>query len=176
MIDWIEPAETVEATFWGRSSAARPWRRGIGPGTAVIVAAIVVAAASIAGWRYYTESRFGRVELVTEGDSVVVQVLDESGDLAIGEPFDLATRAVVSLPEGDYRLRVNGVGRMGRTYRFAVNRGETQAHTISIDEGRLLGGAQAAFAVGACSGTGGVNSVCAGSGHARDLGREGGLH
>ena len=29
---------------------------------------------------------------------------------------------------------------MGRTFRVAVNRGETLAHTISIDEGRLLGG------------------------------------
>ena len=51
-------------------------------------------------------------------------MLDESSDSPIGEPFDLVTRAVVSLPEGDYRLRVNGVGRIGRTYRFAVNRGK----------------------------------------------------
>ena len=53
----------------------------------------------------------------------------------------------VSLPDGDYRLRVNGVGRIGRTYRFAVNRGETQSHTISIDEGRLRGGEQSNVAV-----------------------------
>ena len=74
---------------------------------------------------------------------MVVQVLAESSDTAIGEPFDLA-RAVVTLPAGDYRLRVNGKGRVGRTYRFGVNRGETQSHSISIDEGRLLGGEQAA--------------------------------
>ena len=35
---------------------------------------------------------------------------------------------------------MNGKGRLGRTYRFAVNRRETQAQKISLDEGRLLGG------------------------------------
>ena len=82
--------------------------------------------------------RTGRVELTTEGDPVVVQVLAEDSDTPIGEPFDLATRAVVELPDGDYRLRVNGRGRLGRTFRFAVNRGETLAHSVSIDEGTLL--------------------------------------
>ena len=144
MIDLDGQAETVEATLWGRArSAVLRRRRGIAYAIAAIAAAFVVGAASIGGWRYYNESKLGRVELLTEGEPVVAQVLDESRDLAVGEPFDLATRAVVSLPEGDYRLRVNGVGRMGRTYRFAVNRGETQAHTVSIDEGRLLGGERA---------------------------------
>ncbi len=82
----------------------------------------------------------GRVVLTTEGEPVVVQVLEEEKDGLIGEAFDLARRAVVTLPEGEYRLRVDGKGRLGRTYRFAVNRGETQTHPVSIDEGRLLGG------------------------------------
>ncbi len=70
----------------------------------------------------------------------MAQVLDESSDSPIGEAFDLADRAVLTLPEGEYRLRVNGKGRVGRTYRFAVNRGERQSHAISLDEGQLLGG------------------------------------
>ena len=84
----------------------------------------------------------GRIELITEGEPVVMQVLAESSDTAIGEAFDLGRSAVVELPAGEYRVRVNGKGRLGRTYRFGVNRGETQSHTISIDEGRLLGGEQ----------------------------------
>ncbi len=101
---------------------------------------LIVVAASVVGWRLYAEWRTGRVELTTEGEPVIVQVLAEDSDTPIGEPFDLATRAVMELPEGDYRLRVNGKGRLGRTFRFAVNRGETLAHSVSIDEGRLLGG------------------------------------
>jgi hypothetical protein len=142
-----EQTETMDATLWGRTAAVRRGRRGIVYAIGAIVASFVLGAASIVGWQYYAESRIGRVELLTEGDAVVAQVLDESGELAIGEPFDLVTRAVVSLPEGDYQLRVNGVGRIGRTYRFAVNRGETQEHTISIDEGRLLGGEQSTVVV-----------------------------
>jgi hypothetical protein len=104
------------------------------------IGTLLVIAASVGGWRLYAEWRLGRIELTTEDAPVVCQVLAESSDSPIGEPFDLVTRAVVALPAGDYRLHVSGKGRLSRTYRFAVNRGETQTHTISIDEGRLLGG------------------------------------
>ena len=111
-------------------------RMGIGYALGGAVVTLIV----IAGWRFYAGWRTGRVELTTEGDPVVVQVLAEDSDTPIGEPFDLAARAVVELPEGDYRLRVNGKGRLGRTFRFEINRGETHRRTISIDDGRLLGG------------------------------------
>jgi hypothetical protein len=100
---------------------------------------LLVLAAAIGGWWVYAGWRMGRIELTTEGEPVVVQVLGETSDTAIGEPIDLASRAFLELPAGEYRLRVNGKGRLGRTYRFGVNRGETQAHAIAIDEGRLLG-------------------------------------
>ena len=103
-------------------------------------AALLLMAGSVLAWRLYAEWRLGRIELTTDGAPVVAQVLAETSDDPIGEPFDLVTRAIVSLPAGEYRLRVNGMGRLGRTYRFTVNRGETQTHTISIDEGRLAMG------------------------------------
>ncbi len=110
---------------------------------AVIAATVLVMATCIVGWRAHAEWQLGRIELTTDGEPVVAQVLAEASDTTIGEPFDLVSRAVVALPAGEFRLRVNGKGRLGRTYRFAVNRGETQSHTISIDEGRLLGGERA---------------------------------
>ncbi len=108
------------------------------------IATVLLAAGSVAGWRFYAEWREGRIELITEDAPVVAQVLAESDDTTIGEPFDLVTRAVITLPAGEYRLRVNGMGRLGRTYRFTVNRGEKETHSISIDEGRLLGGERGA--------------------------------
>ncbi len=101
---------------------------------------LAVIAAVVGGLRLYGEWRIGRVELIVEGEPVVGQVLADGSDTAVGEPFDLVSRAVLALPDGEYRLRVEGKGRVGRTYRFAVNRGETQTHEISLDEGRLLGG------------------------------------
>ncbi len=104
------------------------------------MATMLLLAAALLAWRFYDAWRFGRIELTTVDAPVVVQVLAESSDTPIGEPFDLVTLAVVSLPAGDYRLHVSGKGRLSRTYRFGVTLGETQTHEISLDEGRLLGG------------------------------------
>jgi FG-GAP-like repeat len=113
--------------------------RSIAPVVAVTLAVVALLIGSC--W-FYAGWRMGQIELTTEGQPVVAQVLDETSDTAFGEPFDLAKRAVVALPAGEYRLRVEGTGRLGRTFRFAVNRGETQSYSISIDEGVLLGATQ----------------------------------
>ena len=113
-------------------------RPGLGVRYALLGAGLMLVA--VFGWRFYAGWRIGRVVLETEGTPLLVQVQEEATDHAIGEPFDLVTRAVLELPAGDYRLRVNGTGRLGRTYRMGVNRGEALKHTISIDEGRMLVG------------------------------------
>ena len=107
-------------------------------------AGALVLLIAIVGWRLFLSWRAGRVELRTDGEGLIVQVLEEERDRSVGEPLGLVDRAVIELPEGDYRLRVEGKGRLGRTFRFAVNRGEMQSYSISIDEGRLLGGEAAA--------------------------------
>ena len=75
-----------------------------------IGALVLVVAASVAGPRIYWQWQLGRIELYTDFEPVVVQVLADASDTAIGEPFDVATRAVVELPAGEYRLRVKGAG------------------------------------------------------------------
>jgi outer membrane protein assembly factor BamB len=137
-----EPArERRRGSFFARAvDVGRAQRAAIRVAVTAVACTLIVVASSVVGWRLYAQWRTGRVELTPEREPVVVQVLAEDSDTPVGEPFDLATRAMIELPAGDYRLRVNGKGRMGRTFRFAVNRGETLAHSVSIDEGRLLGG------------------------------------
>jgi hypothetical protein len=101
---------------------------------------LLLLAVGLTAWRCYTQWRLGRIELNNAGPPLTVQVLAESDDEPVGEAFDIAKHAVMSLPAGDYRLRATAPGRLGRTYRFAVNRGETQAYSLSLGEGRLLGG------------------------------------
>ncbi len=137
-----DAARPSEGGLRGAGAAVRSWCVAIGRKIVAAVPVLLLLAALFGCWRLYENWRSGRVELVSEGDPLIVQVLAENSDTTIGEPFDLATRAVLTLPAGEYRLRANGKGRLGRTYRFAINRGETQTHTISIDEGRLLGGEQ----------------------------------
>jgi hypothetical protein len=137
-----EPERRRHRTSFFARAAHGVKERWVANRIAVIAVAstLMVITASMVGWRFFEEWRAGHIELKTVGAPLVVQVLAEASDAPIGAPFDLISRAQITLPAGEYRLRVDGNGRLGRTYRFAVNRGETQAHTLSIDEGRLLGG------------------------------------
>ncbi len=134
---WVSP--TLRA---GEVRAARVFagvrRRWAAIGFAAVGAAVMLVL--IVAWWCYAWWRSGRVELIAEEESVVVQVLDEATEEPVGEPVGLVDRVVIELPAGEYKLRVEGKGRLSRTFRFSVNRGETLAHSISIDEGRLLGG------------------------------------
>jgi outer membrane protein assembly factor BamB len=114
-----------------RGRGMRLWDAAVG---ALVLVAVIL------GWRAYASWCTGRVELTTRGEAVLVQVLEEASDKPMGEAMGLVDRAVLELPAGEYRLRVDGRGRLGRTFRFSVHRGETQSYAISIDEGRLLGG------------------------------------
>jgi hypothetical protein len=136
--------ETAASTARSRGvlrwlNSIRQRKRTILDRAVTVAVTVLVLLAGLAAWRFYSTWRLGRVELTNDGPPLFAQVLPESGDEPLGEPFDVVTRATVALPAGDYRLRVHGVGRLGRTYRFAVNAGETQTHALSLDEGRLLG-------------------------------------
>jgi hypothetical protein len=120
-----------------RLSGAFPARRTI---LRIAAAVVLLELAALTAWRLYDHWRTGRIELTNQGPPLTVQVLDESGERPIGAPFDVLTKWALDLPDGEYRLRVTGLGRLGRTYRFAINRGETVGHELSIDEKRLLGG------------------------------------
>ncbi len=105
-----------------------------------IAAVIVLELVGLAAWWSYSRWRVGHIALTNEGPPLVVQVLDESGEHPIGKPFDLVTTSTLTLPDGDYRLRIDGVGRLGQTDRLAVNRGETMEYKLSLEEGRPMDG------------------------------------
>ena len=103
-------------------------------------ATLMLVIGAFGAWRYYSEWRLGRVVLTTDGPPLAAEVLPtSSGDRPIGEPFDVGTRTVLTLPAGDYRLRVKAAGHMSQTYRVAVNRGETRTHHLTLDDDRMLG-------------------------------------
>ena len=118
----------------------RSRRKVLGAGAIGVAATVLLLVGATLAWRSYSEWRLGRVVFTNDGPPLSAQVLSESGNELAGEPIDVVGRSAVSLPEGDYRLRVTGHGRLGRTYRFAVNRGEALTYALSLDEGRLLGG------------------------------------
>jgi hypothetical protein len=65
-----------------------------------VAATLLIVLATFGAWRFYSEWRLGRVELTTDGPPLTVQVLPETGDQPFGEPFDVVSRYVLSLPAG----------------------------------------------------------------------------
>ncbi len=120
----------------GSASASfrRPSRRIILRTAAVLIA---LELAAFAAWWVHDGWRRGQVELINSGAPLTVEVLDESGTSPVGEPIELITRATLRLPDGDYWVRLSGMGRLGQTYRLAVNRGDSIRYEVSLDRGRL---------------------------------------
>ena len=117
----------------------RKRKKAIGVGALTVAATSLLIVSAFLGWQSYQQSLLGRVLLSTDGPPLTAQVLSESGEKEVGEPFAVGTRTVATLPEGRYRLRVEGPGIFGQTYQFGVNRGELGRYQVSGDENRLLG-------------------------------------
>ncbi len=118
-------------------------RKAVRAMATIVTAVVLLQLAATAVWWCYSAWGLGHIELTNDGPPVTVQVLDESGQEPIGPPVELVTRTTLPLPDGEYRLRVTGSGRLGQTSRFAVNQGETIVHPITLDDNRLLGEAPA---------------------------------
>ncbi len=118
----------------------RKRKKAIGAAAVGIAATVLLMLVAVLGWRSYSDWRLGRIELTTDGSPLTGRLLAGSSDEPVGEPFEFGSRTVLSLPGGDYRLRLTGTGQLGQTYRMAVNRGETHAHRLSLSEGLMIVG------------------------------------
>ncbi len=104
----------------------------------MFAAGILVTLVALGAWWVHDYLRRGEVELVNMGSPLTVEVLDESGTALVAAPIEVITRTTLRLPDGDYRVRLSGMGRLGQTYRMDVNRGESTEYRVSLDRGRLL--------------------------------------
>jgi len=109
-----------------------------GAGLATVVTVLLLLGA-LGAWRYYSEWRLGRIVLTTDGPALTAKVIPETGLDPIGEPFSIGAHSMLALPAGDYRLRVQGPGLLGQTFRVAFNRGETRTHKVTLGDNRLMG-------------------------------------
>jgi outer membrane protein assembly factor BamB/predicted Ser/Thr protein kinase len=119
----------------------RRQRRALGVAGITAAASVALMAAVAGGWTWYQNWRLGHIVLTTDGAPLTAQVLADSSDDTIGEPFSVGTKTAVSYPDGDYRIRLTGKGLLGQTFRLAVNRGETRTQPVTLDDDRLLGSA-----------------------------------
>ena len=147
-MDHTTPTDLGGTPITGRPVSVAPFVervvRGRRPVLATAAMATIVTAllalGTLAAWHVYSGWQIGWIELTNGGSPLLVQLLPEIGEEPLAEPFAVVKSSMLALPAGDYRLDVNAAGRIGRTYRFAVNGGETQTYLLSLDEGRLLAG------------------------------------
>lgn len=152
-------AGDLRAVLDGRAIQARraPWterlarsvrkhRKAVRVASIAVAASLLVVAAILGGWSWFREWRLGRVLLSTEGLPLTAQVVQGDGETAVAEPFSIGTNTSLALPAGDYQLRLKAAGRLGRTVRLGLNRGETLTRTVSLEEGVLFGADSIPFA------------------------------
>ena len=95
-------------------------------------ATVLLVLSAFVLWRVNAQPHLGWIELTNSGPPLIAQVLRESSDEPVADPFPVMARSTLALPAGEYRLRVHGVGRLGRTYRFSRQpRRDTDAHSLA---------------------------------------------
>jgi hypothetical protein len=152
-------ADDLRAVLDGRPIQARraPWterlarsvrkhKKALASAATAVAACLLLVAASYAAWRWYADWRLGRVVLTTDGPPLTADVLPAGDDTPVTEPFTIGTSTPLALPAGDYRLRLRAPGRLGRTVRVGLNRGETVTHRVSLEQGLLFGSEAISYA------------------------------
>ena len=86
---------------WFRARKRRVRDRAV-----TVVAILLIQVVVWTLWWWYSQWRLGRIVLTNSGILLVVEVLPETGDEALGEPLDLVSKLTLTLPAGDYRLRI----------------------------------------------------------------------
>jgi hypothetical protein len=121
-MDQPDPTDLASRPIQGRRlSLGRPVSRRVRRRRKVLAAVALASVATallmlgaLASWHVYAQRRLGWIELTNDGPPLLAQVLAEADEVPLGEPFSVMTNSTLALPAGDYRLRVHGVGQLGR--------------------------------------------------------------
>jgi serine/threonine protein kinase len=87
-------------------------------------------------WQRYDDWRKGRLFLASDGTAATAELFHDDGTSA-GPPFSLPTEEPLSLPAGEYQLRLRGRGFLEESYRVRVDRAVERAYDVSLADQRL---------------------------------------
>ncbi len=138
-------AEDLRAFLEGRSIKARRtpvwektarWvkrqKKSVAIGTIAAVTSVVLAGACLAFWLRHEQSKLGRLNLSTRGETLTAEILDAKRDVRVVEPFTVPTRSPVALPEGDYRVRLSAPRKLSETYQLRLERWLDQNYEVDL--------------------------------------------
>lgn len=132
--------EPIHARRIGRFERARRWlwkrRRSVAAAMVAAIAASLLVIAGIAGWNAYQKTQTGYVVFESDGASLVTEIFDESGTLALPE-FTMPTLQPVALPEGSYLARFSAPEQLSEEYQLLVERENTHRFNIALEDRRV---------------------------------------
>ncbi len=120
------PSLRERAVRWVRKQ-----RRALALAGVTAVAAALLALGGVSLRQEYAERRLGQLLLTTDGPHLTAEVLD-GHDRPAAPPFTVPTADWLSLPEGDYRVRLSRPGVLSETLRLAVTRGTQHQYKVAI--------------------------------------------
>jgi serine/threonine protein kinase len=96
-----------------------------------VAASILVLVGGILGWLWYRQAQLGQVNLTSNGPTLVGEILDDEDQLVVPS-FSVPTATPLSVPRGNYWLRLSGSGMLSETWPLEVRRGEETGHSVSL--------------------------------------------
>ncbi len=110
------------------------WRRR----RAVLLAAtpVLLVIGGFFGWQWWVNSRLGQVTLTSDFPTLKAEVLDEQDQL-IGKPFTVPTLEPLSLPEGNYQVRLSQAGQLSETSLLHMERGSQPRFPMGLENRHL---------------------------------------
>ena len=97
---------------------------------------LAVTVAALFGWSAYDAWRQASIKLDAERPPLVAEILDGEGQVVRVETAPMQN--AVSLPAGDYRLRVSGNETLSQTFDVSLDRGSQSAYTLDLVDQMLL--------------------------------------
>jgi hypothetical protein len=103
---------------------------------AVMISALGMVGGAL-GWRWRSDWLKGHLVLNTDGPALRAEILHADRDEPVADEFTVPNTTPMALPEGEYRVRLSAPGRPSETYRFSVDRGQSQTFEVGLDDRRL---------------------------------------
>ena len=98
-----------------------------------MAATAIFAALAVASWYSYSQWQLGLLSLDTDRPPLVAEFLDTNGQ-RIASAETIPTAEPVSLPAGEYLLRVSGEGRLSEMYRAQLQRDEYVELKLDLED------------------------------------------
>lgn len=129
--------DPIQARLVGPLARGGKWawkqRKALFIAAAAMVVGTLLTYGGWSGWSAYQQWRSGELVLTTTRSQVVAELTNEAGELAIPR-FAVPTPTPVSVPAGEYRMRLSAPGRWSEEYQLTVHRGQREEYVVGTEQ------------------------------------------